>query len=82
MVTRYFSRYSAPRINRKYPLKSASLSAIGVPTSPGSNVIAADAAVDALIAGTLEASSEANCDHHGHEHGEGESCGHGGCHHH
>ena len=41
-----------------------------------------DAAVDALIAGTLEASSEANCDHHGHEHGEGESCGHGGCHHH
>ena len=41
-----------------------------------------DAAVDALIAGTLEASSEANCDHHDHEHGEGESCGHGGCHHH
>lgn len=40
-----------------------------------------DAAVDALIAGTLEASSEANCDHHGHEHAEGESCGHGGCHH-
>ena len=40
-----------------------------------------DAAVDALIAGTLEASSEANCDHHGHEHAEGESCGHRGCHH-
>ena len=40
-----------------------------------------DAAVDALIAGTLEAGSEANCDHHGHEHAEGESCGHGGCHH-
>ena len=40
-----------------------------------------DAAVDALIAGTLEASSEANCDHHGHEHAEGKSCGHGGCHH-
>ena len=40
-----------------------------------------DAAVDALIAGTLEASSEANCDHHGHKHAEGESCGHGGCHH-
>ncbi len=40
-----------------------------------------DAAVDAFIAGTLKAGSEANCDHHGHEHGEGESCGHGGCHH-
>lgn len=40
-----------------------------------------DDAVDALIAGTLDASSEANCDHHGHEHGEGHSCGHGGCHH-
>ena len=40
-----------------------------------------DAAVDALIAGTLEASSEANCDHHDHEHADGESCGHGGCHH-
>ena len=30
-----------------------------------------DAAVDALIAGTLDASGEANCDHHDHEHGEG-----------
>ncbi|WP_024865583.1 DUF134 domain-containing protein [Butyrivibrio sp. FCS014] len=40
-----------------------------------------DDAVDALIAGTLDASGEANCDHHGHEHGEGHSCGHGGCHH-
>ena len=40
-----------------------------------------DAAVDAFIAGTLEASSEANCDHHDHEHAEGKSCGHGGCHH-
>jgi len=40
-----------------------------------------DKAVEALIAGTLEADSEANCDHHDHEHGEGHSCGHGGCHH-
>ncbi len=41
----------------------------------------ADAAVEALISGTLDASGEANCDHHDHEHGEGHSCGHGGCHH-
>jgi len=45
----------------------------------------ADAAVDALLKGTLDASGEANCDHHDHEHGEGHSCGHGhghgGCHH-
>ena len=40
-----------------------------------------DAAVEALIAGTLDASGEANCDHHDHEHAEGHSCGHGGCHH-
>ena len=40
-----------------------------------------DAAVEALIAGTLEAIDEANCDHHDHKHGEGHSCEHGGCHH-
>ena len=40
-----------------------------------------DVVVDALIAGTLDASGEANCDHHDHEHSEGHSCGHGGCHH-
>ena len=40
----------------------------------------ADAAVEALIAGTLEAIGEANCDHHDHEHGEGHSCSHGKCH--
>ena len=39
-----------------------------------------DAAVEALIAGTLDASGEANCDHHDHEHGEGHSCGRGKCH--
>ena len=38
----------------------------------------ADAAVEALIAGTIEANGEANCDHHEHE--EGHSCGHGRCH--
>ena len=37
-----------------------------------------DAVVEALIAGTLEANGEANCNHH--EHGEGHSCGHGKCH--
>lgn len=37
-----------------------------------------DAVVQALIAGTLEANGEANCNHH--EHGEGHSCGHGKCH--
>ena len=41
----------------------------------------ADDAVNAFIAGTLDASGEANCDHHDHEHGEGHSCGHGSCHH-
>ena len=40
----------------------------------------ADAAVEALIAGTLDANGEANCDHHDHGHGEGHSCGHGSCH--
>ncbi|MBO6240512.1 MAG: DUF134 domain-containing protein [Butyrivibrio sp.] len=39
-----------------------------------------DAAVEALIAGTLETIGEANCDHHDHEHGEGHSCRHGKCH--
>ena len=39
-----------------------------------------DAAVEAFIAGTLDASAEANCDHHDHEHGEGHTCGHGKCH--
>ena len=39
-----------------------------------------DAAVEALIAGTLNASGEANCNHHDHEHGEGHSCGRGRCH--
>ena len=37
----------------------------------------ADEAAAALAAGTLEQVAEANCDHHGHEHGEG-GCGHHG----
>lgn len=40
----------------------------------------ADAAVEALLAGTLEAKGEANCDHHDHDHSEGHSCRHGNCH--
>lgn len=39
-----------------------------------------DAVVEEFIAGTLDASGEANCDHHDHEHGAGHSCGHGKCH--
>lgn len=41
-----------------------------------------DEVVAAFIEGTLAAVGEANCDHHDHEHGEGHSCGHGGCHNH
>ncbi|MBP5183912.1 MAG: dinitrogenase iron-molybdenum cofactor biosynthesis protein [Lachnospiraceae bacterium] len=42
----------------------------------------ADAAVEALIAGSLDANGEANCNHHDHdhEHGEGHNCRHGKCH--
>ena len=40
----------------------------------------ADTAVEALITGTLDASGEANCDHHDHEQQNGHSCGHGRCH--
>lgn len=40
----------------------------------------ADAAAEALAAGTLEQNTDANCDHHDHdhEHGHGEGCGHHG----
>jgi len=42
----------------------------------------ADAAVEALLAGTLDAGNEPNCDHHHHHHHEhGEECG-CGCHDH
>ena len=38
----------------------------------------ADAAVDALLKGTLLFDPAVHCDHHGHEHGEGHTCGHHG----
>lgn len=38
----------------------------------------ADAAVEALMAGSLDANGEANCHHHDHE--ESHSCGHENCH--
>lgn len=43
----------------------------------------ADAAVAALLAGTLDAGNEPNCDHHHHhhDHEHGEGCGCGGHHH-
>ena len=34
-----------------------------------------DAAVEALLGGTLAFSEGATCDHHDHEHGEGHTCG-------
>ena len=43
-----------------------------------------DEVVEAFLAGTLAAAGEANCSHHGEEHGEGHSChghGQGSCHH-
>lgn len=40
----------------------------------------ADSAVEALLRGKLEYSTEANCSHHEH-HGHGHSCGDHGCHH-
>ena len=47
MVSRYFSRNTAHSTSRKWELRSASLSAIGVATSPGISVIAAEAAAEA-----------------------------------
>ena len=43
--SRYFSRNTAHRMITEYLLRSASLSAIGVPISPGTSVMAADAAI-------------------------------------
>jgi len=39
----------------------------------------ADQAVKALLAGSLAYDPEAKCDHHGHSHGEGHTCGDHGC---
>ena len=49
MVSRYCSRKIAHSTMRKYPLRSASLSAMGVAVSPGRSVMAAEAAVDAAV---------------------------------
>ncbi|MBQ1447280.1 MAG: NifB/NifX family molybdenum-iron cluster-binding protein [Solobacterium sp.] len=38
----------------------------------------ADAAVEALLQGTLDYDPDTRCDHHDHDHG---ACGHDGCHH-
>lgn len=39
----------------------------------------ADTAVEAFVAGTLEYNPNVQCNHHGHSHGEGHSCGSHGC---
>ncbi len=46
------------------------------------NAGSADVAVDAYLSGSLSQNENATCDHHGHEHGEGEehACGEHGCH--
>ena len=49
MVSRYFSRKIAHSTMRKYPLRSASFSAMGVAASPGKSVMAAEAAVEAAV---------------------------------
>jgi predicted Fe-Mo cluster-binding NifX family protein len=45
----------------------------------GGNTGSADEAVKAFLANTLAQNSNPTCDHHGHEHGEGHSCGDHGC---
>lgn len=40
----------------------------------------ADDAVAALLNGKLDYDPDVYCDHHGHEHGEGHTCGEHGCH--
>jgi Uncharacterized conserved protein len=42
----------------------------------------ADAAVSALLGGTLSWDPEIACSHHGEDHGEGHTCGEHGCGHH
>lgn len=39
----------------------------------------ADAAVDAYLAGSLDFNPNVQCNHHGHDHGEGHNCGNHGC---
>ena len=45
----------------------------------GGNSGNADSAVVSYLSGTLMQNSNPTCDHHGHEHGEGHSCGEHGC---
>ncbi|MBQ5565885.1 MAG: NifB/NifX family molybdenum-iron cluster-binding protein [Clostridia bacterium] len=40
------------------------------------NIGNADEAVQKFVSGTLAQNTEATCNHHDHEHGEGNSCGH------
>jgi len=39
----------------------------------------ADAAVEALLSGNLDFNPNVQCNHHGHDHGEGHNCGSHGC---
>ncbi len=39
----------------------------------------ADTAVEAYLAGNLEFNPNVQCNHHGHDHGEGHTCGNHGC---
>lgn len=39
----------------------------------------ADAAVEAYLGGNLEFNPNVQCNHHGHDHGEGHNCGNHGC---
>ena len=39
----------------------------------------ADAAVEAYLAGNLDFNPDVQCNHHGHDHGEGHNCGNHGC---
>ena len=45
----------------------------------GGNTGSADEAVNAFLAKTLVQNDNPTCDHHGHEHSEGHSCGDHGC---
>lgn len=54
-------------------LESAGIQLYGGVSGP------AEAAVEALISGSLAYNPDVQCDHHGHEHGEGHSCGSHGC---
>ena len=40
----------------------------------------ADAAVEAYLAGNLNFNPNVQCNHHGHDHGEGHNCGNHSCH--